>query len=309
MRRVVNTTAATQTDAKGNGDDGNGPSPLVRDWSNPTLEPVLSALQDCPCSITLLASKRRGAKSFTLRAILHQLLRRRLIRMDSVVVVSGTNELNAAYSSILPQSQIMTEASEVKLQALVDWQQQRVLDARARARKTGKSQLIRPLVLILDDIASSIDLMRSKAWNWICLNGRHASMTVFLCSQTTRGMFGPSTRANIDFILAGTLSHNQLRSLWECTCGMTYQQFLRTNALQPPHSFLFYSQVAQRPDQRWALIKAPGESGLQKFRIGKAPSTKDVAAREERARLRLKQRGDEAATKPVVRGRRKRGGK
>jgi hypothetical protein len=210
----------------------------INGWDNPTLEPIVSALQQYPLALVALLSKRRGAKSHTLRALLYQLLEREVVRLDSIVCISATSELNQAYS-FLPSGQVISNVTEDTLQRIVDFQQQRVVQCQERARRTGKAQQCRNLCLILDDISGAVNLQTSKAFAWICMNGRHAKIgpAVFVLAQAVRNLFGgPAIRSNLDLVCAGTLAQSQQRSAWEVTVGMDFKEYSTALAAMPPHS-------------------------------------------------------------------------
>jgi hypothetical protein len=260
-------------------------SGLVQDWNNPTLEPVVSALTKNPLAMVALLSKRRGAKSHTLKCLIYELVKRRVVRMDSIVCISATSELNRAYDW-LPQGAVMSNITEEKLGQLIDFQQDRVVSCQQRARRSGRAQSCRNLTLIFDDISGAIDLQRSPSFTWIALNGRHAKIgPVFILAQAVRALFGgPSIRSNIDMILAGTLSQSQQRSAWEITTDMSFKVYTQTLAAMPTHSFLAYSNFADTAEGRWSLVRAPAD--VPKFRLGRAPSKKE--------RVQDKQEGWEA---------------
>jgi hypothetical protein len=266
MSRVVNDERDDERD--------DGHSELVRDWDNPTLETVVSALTKHPLAMVALLSKRRGAKSHTLKCLVYELVKRRVVRMDSIVCISATNELNRAYDW-LPQGAVMSNITEEKLAQLLSFQQQRVVSCQQRARRSGRSQPCRNLTLIFDDISGAIDLQRSPSFTWVALNGRHAKIgPVFILAQAVRALFGgPSIRSNLDLILAGTLAQSQQRSAWEVTTDMTFKEYTQTLTAMPTHVFLAYSNFADTAEGRWSLVRAPAD--VPKFRLGKAPSKKE----------------------------------
>jgi hypothetical protein len=255
----------------------------INGWDNPTLDPIVSALQQHPLALVALLSKRRGSKSHTLRALLYQLLERKVVRLDSIVCISATSELNQAYS-FLPSGQVISNVTEDTLQRIVDFQQQRVVQCQERARRTGKAQQCRNLCLILDDISGAVNLQTSKAFAWICMNGRHAKIgPVFVLAQAVRNLFGgPAIRSNLDLVCAGTLAQSQQRSAWEVTVGMNVKVYSTALAAMPPHSFLCFSNFAERANDRWHLCRAPAD--IPKYRLGKAPTKKTLQAEDKRRR-------------------------
>jgi hypothetical protein len=53
---------------------GDEAAALVEGWESPSLEPLIEALRKTPLAFVALFSKRRGAKSFTLKSLLFELV-------------------------------------------------------------------------------------------------------------------------------------------------------------------------------------------------------------------------------------------
>jgi hypothetical protein len=289
MSRVLN------RERKGGDQGGEGEdeaAAMVEGWDSPSLEPLIEALRKTPLAFVALFSKRRGAKSFTLKSLLFELVKRRIVRLDSLLVVSATSDLNRAYDWV-PDGQCISDVSEEKLQIIVDFQNDRVRNAQVRARRTGKPVHVPNLCLVLDDIAGagSINFQTSNAMRFLACNGRHAKIgPIFCLSQQVRGLMGgPGIRSNLDLILSGVLAQSQQRSAWETTVGLSFKDYSHLLATMEPYSFLLFSNLSEARDKRWALIKAPPEA--PRFRLGKAASKKSLLQKDkEQARRRLLQR-------------------
>jgi hypothetical protein len=282
--------------------EGGGEVPgahLVRGWGETaSMDVLVDAVRKTPLCFAAFFSKRRGSKSHLLKCLLHRLVSERVIRLDSLLVCSATASLNSAYSWV-PQNQVVSEISEDKLAQILQFQIDRVTQAGSRARKTGRAQQAPGLVLVLDDVASAIDLMHSPSFKYIAMNGRHCKLTVFALCQQVKGMMHPAVRSNLDFVLTGVLSHSQQRAVHELTVGMPFKSFSGLLAQMPSHSFLMYSNVAQMPHERWSLVRAPAE--LPRFRLGRPPSRKSLLAKDKR-QADQRRREREQAQKPHQNG-------
>ena len=258
---------------------------MVQGWGpEPTLTPLVEALRKTPLALVAVLSKRRGAKSHLLKCLLYRLVCERIIRLDSLLVVSATSELNRAYDWV-PSGQVVSSITEEKLDRIIRFQCDRVERAQARARNSGRAQTVPGLVLVLDDIAGSgINLQQSPSFRFLCLNGRHCRICCFVLAQQVKGLFGSAgIRQNLDLVLSGVLAISQQKAAWEVSVGMKFQDFSDLLASMPAYSFLQYSNLSEAHEQRWALVRAPAE--LPRFRLGR-PMCKKRQLAQDKARLR-----------------------
>ena len=82
----------------------------------------------------------------------------------------------------------------------------------------------------------------------------------------------------------------------ELTVGLPFKHFSGLLSQMPAHSFLFYSNVAQMPHERWALVQAPAE--LPRFRLGRPESRKSLVAKDKAKALQRRRQQQQQQQSP-----------
>jgi hypothetical protein len=141
-------------------------------------------IPDSPVIVAI--AKRRSGKSFLVRDLLYH-MRKRFI---GGIVMSATEEANGFYQGIgIPPAYIYNDFDEAALERLVESQK--------RQTKAGR---VRPVFVVLDDVAFNKSIFNRPVIRELALNGRHYRITVIFSLQYALDT-PPSIRSNIDLVM------------------------------------------------------------------------------------------------------------
>lgn len=137
--------------------------------------------------VVVSIAKRRSGKSFLLRDFLYN----HRHRYFAGIVMSGTEEGNRFYEREvgIPTQFIYNDFDEDALQRVVDMQ-----------RKMTVEGTVKPIFVILDDLAFDRKVWGKPLIRQLLMNGRHWKISVYITLQYFLEV-SPAFRANIDLIV------------------------------------------------------------------------------------------------------------
>ena len=172
--------------------------------------------------VIVLSGRRDTGKSFLVRDLLyyHQ-------DIPIGVVVSGTEEGNSFYASLVPKLFIHNEYNSTIIENILK-RQKVVLKQVMKEMETYKKSSIDPRAfVILDDCMYDESWTRDKLMRYIFFNGRHLKLMLIITMQYPLGI-PPSLRTNIDFVFILREPYiNNRKRLYENYAGMfpTFESF------------------------------------------------------------------------------------
>jgi len=172
--------------------------------------------------VVVLIGKRNTGKSFLVRDLLyyHQ-------DVPIGVVVSGTEEGNSFYSTLVPKLFIHNEYNSSIIENILK-RQKGVIKQVHKEMTTYKKTSIDPRAfVILDDCLYDDSWIRDKMMRYIFFNGRHLKLMLMITMQYPLGI-PPALRTNIDFVFILREPYiNNRKRLYENYAGMfpTFESF------------------------------------------------------------------------------------
>lgn len=159
----------------------------------------------CQKAFVVLIGKRNSGKTTLLKDMLVCVRD----KIDIVLVISPTDEINDAMAGLVPPSLIHREIDEKKLQ--------RIMAIQRKQWRRGRGY---ELCLVLDDCAFERKFFESKSFRELAFNGRHMHITVFVTMQFCHAL-PPAVRCNTDVVitLAERINSNR-RRLYDAYFGM-----------------------------------------------------------------------------------------
>ena len=205
----------------------------------------------CCCSC------RNSGKSVMITQLVKLLLKQR--KVDIVVVMSGTSNLNSDWSFI--DSRLVMPFDEEVLTRIADKQEEDILNWKAPPVK-GEKKPPKPkhVLIVLDDCLSTPEALNSHVISSTFTLGRHKHMSCILISQHTTRFPNPILRANSDIILYSRLNLKSLENLWYATTNITKKDFIQLSALGGvDYSFILmdlYNRTSRDPADTITVIRA-----------------------------------------------------
>ena len=205
----------------------------------------------CCCSC------RNSGKSVMITQLVKLLLKQR--KIDIVVVMSGTSNLNSDWSFI--DSRLVMPFDEEVLTRIADKQEEDILNWKAPPVK-GEKKPPKPkhVTIVLDDCLSTPEALNSHVISSTFTLGRHKHMSCILISQHTTRFPNPILRANSDIILYSRLNLKSLENLWYATTNITKKDFIQLSALGGvDYSFILmdlYNRTSRDPADTITVIRA-----------------------------------------------------
>jgi len=205
----------------------------------------------CCCSC------RNSGKSVMITQLVKLLLKQR--KVDIVVVMSGTSNLNSDWSFI--DSRLVMPFDEEVLSRIADKQEEDILNWKAPPVK-GEKKPPKPkhVLIVLDDCLSTPEALNSHVISSTFTLGRHKHMSCILISQHTTRFPNPILRANSDIILYSRLNLKSLENLWYATTNITKKDFIQLSALGGvDYSFILmdlYNRTSRDPADTITVIRA-----------------------------------------------------
>lgn len=123
--------------------------------------------------------------------------------------MSGTEDGNAAYSKIIPDSFVYSDYHPDVIDNVMERQKQMQL------RKVANSGMF----IVLDDLGFDAKILKEKSMRYLFMNGRH--LNIFLCMtfQYVKDM-PPAIRSNIDYVFINKdNSKENIEKLYSCFGG------------------------------------------------------------------------------------------
>jgi AAA+ ATPase superfamily predicted ATPase len=163
-------------------------------------------------STVLFLGRRRTGKTTCLLDI----MRHKRKQLPCGIVVSGTEEANHTFSTVVPPLFIYNKYDPAVVQRLLNRQ-----SALVDKLSTNPSLKVNPNVFcILDDIMTDSSIWKSEVIKEIFFNGRHFKIFFAVCNQYSM-LLPPYIRSNIDivFIMKEPILSNRKR-LHEDFCGI-----------------------------------------------------------------------------------------
>ena len=203
--------------------NGSSAKKRKRSSKKPSLASLRKAAKEKPTKVTdmkgmdlptiphdsciLLASKRRGGKSYAIISILLALSLPRL-------VLFGKGRDSAFWLPYVKQMYIYSEFDEDKFAAILRDQEQ-LLNL---TKKPGFEHLDIDLAIILEDFSYDDQVMRSKAISDLVSNGRRLHM-LFLCSAQYLKSIKPKVRTQFDLFFLFQEKNADVRKILYDACG------------------------------------------------------------------------------------------
>lgn len=160
----------------------------------------------------LIIAKRGSGKSWITRAILHNLMKRKI---PAGIVISPTDSANGFFSEFFPDTFIHREYSPELMCRVLDHQ---IMLVRKEKEKREKGQTIKGGIrcfVVMDDCLASVNKWRKCEYvRDIMMNGRHHKLTFILTMQEPMGI-PPELRTNFDYVfLLREESDNNLKKYY-----------------------------------------------------------------------------------------------
>jgi len=222
------------------------------------LEPgtVESFIEKLPKYFTMaIASKRNSGKTYLISQLIKTLLKQK--KVDIVLVMTNSFGLNKDYD-FLPPGLVM-KFSEKVLNSL--WERQ---------KKTPIPERDHVLV-VLDDVLSDKDAVRSEVVTRVYALGRHASISICCASQVANHLLTPVMKQNSDMIAWSRLNRTQLLHIWESTNGLSSKSFIRWAELfgGVHYNFCVFDNYTDKgaPEEYLSVIRASAPAEKSKPKV------------------------------------------
>jgi len=172
--------------------------------------------------VVVMIGKRGTGKTFLVRDLLyyHQ-------DIPIGVVVSGTEEGNHFYKSLVPKLFIHNEYNSAIIENILKRQKGVLKQVNKEIEQYKKSSIDPRAFVILDDCMYDDSWIRDKMMRYIFFNGRHLKLMLLITMQYPLGI-PPSLRTNIDFVFILREPYiNNRKRLYENYAGMfpTFESF------------------------------------------------------------------------------------
>jgi hypothetical protein len=194
-----------------------------------------------------IASKRNSGKTYYISQLIKRLLK--LKKVDIVLVMTNSFGLNKDYD-FLPPGLVM-RFSEKVLNSL--WERQKKTPTKDRDH----------VLVVLDDVLSDKDAVRSEVVTRVYALGRHASLSICCASQVANHLLTPVMKQNSDFILWSRLNRTQLIHIWEATNGLSSKAFVRWAELfgGVHYNFCVFDNYTDKgaPEEYLSVVRADEE--------------------------------------------------
>ena len=205
-------------------------------------------------STIVILGKRNTGKSCMGKFVLNRLVAQG--KVDIVYLFSTTESLSHSFDC-LPPAFVIGGLNMKFIQRVLDSQMKAI-----RSKKLGKDDpSIKKLLFVMDDLLGSVrqGSAEQQLLDRLFCCSRHSNIGLMLLAQSARGLFSPTLRNNVDYLMVRQLNDNQLPSIYETVYYPgTYREFVRfykeaTEA--DSYAFLAYDNLT-RENQRFFLMTA-----------------------------------------------------
>lgn len=192
-----------------------------------------------PFSMSVI-SKRNTGKTLLSSVLIMELLEQK--KIDMVLVMSQTQHVNDDYKFLPPRLRQCFSEEVIK----------KLMDSQAKVPKKDRKQIL----LVLDDVLSDKDAEGSRFIKRLYVAGRHFSITIALCSQTSNVALTPAIKANSDWILYSRQNRYMLESIWSSVCNIDKKSFIAwSEENNKNYTFLVVDNTSQSNDPADFLLK------------------------------------------------------
>lgn len=180
--------------------------------SEPTPDTPKQIIERLPPYFTIsILAKRNQGKTYYMTQLIKELKKAK--RVDKIVVMSGTANLNDDYKDVVAPELIM-DFSEAILQNIWDLQ-------------SSKEQKEREhIFIVMDDCLSNKAAMNSRMVDKLYSQSRHLQISLAILSQYGSYLLTPLRLANSDMIMWCKLNLKSLEKLYLTTSGITKDKFI-----------------------------------------------------------------------------------
>lgn len=167
--------------------------------------------------VIVMIGRRETGKSWLVKDLLYY---HRDIPVGTVI--SGTEEGNGFYKTIVPKLFIHNEYNSFIIENILKCQKKKLKQSNKEFEQYGRTSVDPRAFVILDDVLYDAKWTKDKFMSFIFMNGRHWQIMLIITMQYSMGI-PPRFRTNVDyvFILRDNITANRKR-LYENYAGMFY---------------------------------------------------------------------------------------